>query len=223
MISVRQSLAAIARGEHRTECMGVGMLKLPTDLARYRTLIECTRPECIVETGSGEGGSALWFASQPGVKMVISVDIKATSPKPPADPAARSAYDRIAWVNGASSVDPDMFESVFGVMNRWPWIARTMVVLDSLHTAPHVAEEIRLYGPMVTPGCALVVEDGLYDHAPPEVLAEHGMAELAELGGPTVAIAAHLTRRPEWRRALDELLDVASPITQNIDGWWIRT
>jgi cephalosporin hydroxylase len=34
-----------------------------------------------------------------------------------------------------------------------------MVVLDSDHTDAHVTQELEAYGPLVTPGCYMVVED----------------------------------------------------------------
>ncbi|MDX5362278.1 MAG: cephalosporin hydroxylase family protein, partial [Alphaproteobacteria bacterium] len=39
-----------------------------------------------------------------------------------------------------------------------------MVVLDSNHARDHVLAECRAYGPMVTPGCYLVVADTLAGH-----------------------------------------------------------
>jgi cephalosporin hydroxylase len=39
----------------------------------------------------------------------------------------------------------------------------TMLLADGNHAAEHVFQELLLYGPMVAPGCYLVVEDGIVD------------------------------------------------------------
>jgi cephalosporin hydroxylase len=44
-----------------------------------------------------------------------------------------------------------------------------MVILDSDHTYEHVLTEMRLYGPLVTPGDYLVVFDGLVEEYPEAV------------------------------------------------------
>lgn len=208
---VRESLAAVERGEHVIEYRGAQMLKFEADLARYERLIDSTRPSCIVETGSHRGASARWFADRPGVDLVVSIDL-ADEP-----PLSIDMSDGIVWLTGKSSTDPATIERVRGLVEGH----RTMVVLDSFHGAPYVGHEIELYGPLVSPGCALVVEDGLYDLAGPEVLAAHGMAQLVT-GGPLAAVREHLIPSYRWWRAPGGLLDVGSPLTQNVDGWWIK-
>jgi len=63
---------------------------------------------------------------------------------------------RITLIEG-SSVDPTV---VAKVREACAGAASVLVVLDSNHSAAHVAEEIRLYKGLVTEGSYLVVMDG---------------------------------------------------------------
>ena len=73
LVDVAESLATFDRREHIQRVDGVKVLKLWADLDRYAHIIDRTRPQVLVETGSRYGGSALWFA-QRGVH-VISIDL----------------------------------------------------------------------------------------------------------------------------------------------------
>jgi cephalosporin hydroxylase len=121
------------------------LYKYPTDLWVYREIIERTQPAVIVETGSGDGGSAAWFADY---AEVISIDLV---PMEQPDP-------RVSWLRG-SSISSDIADLVYErVRGR-----RCLVSLDSNHTAEHVSAEIALYAPLVYPGDYLVVEDTAVD------------------------------------------------------------
>jgi cephalosporin hydroxylase len=52
-------------------------------------------------------------------------------------------------------VDPGILEQVQGLSQG----KRTMAILDSDHHAPHVLQELRAYGEMVTTGCYMICED----------------------------------------------------------------
>lgn len=210
-ISIAASLAAVDHRHHVVQYGGREILKFMADLDRYELLIAETRPELIIETGTYTGGSAAWFADQPGVQQVITID---TYPHELTGLWAAGVAGVLA-LRGQSSTDPETVDQV----SRLAAGRRTMVVLDSDHTAGHVASEIELYGPLVTPGCALVVEDGLFDHATAEMLRRWGMPELIDGNGPGKAVRDRLDA-PEWRRA--DGLVVDSQLTQNVDGWWIR-
>jgi len=55
-----------------------------------------------------------------------------------------------------SSVDPAMIKKVKAMTKPND---RVMVFLDSDHRTEHVAKELKAYGPLVTPGCYMVVDD----------------------------------------------------------------
>jgi cephalosporin hydroxylase len=48
---------------------------------------------------------------------------------------------------------------VLGKVEEFASGKKTMVVLDSDHSRPHVLKELRLYAPLVSVGCYLIVED----------------------------------------------------------------
>jgi cephalosporin hydroxylase len=181
-----------------------GIRKLPADLDRYAQVIEATRPEVIVETGTHTGASARWFAEEAGCE-VISVDVQSPT-LPNLDP-------RVVYVEGDSADAATAAWVAERVAGR-----RCMVSLDSDHSAAHVAVEIALYGPLVTPGCYLVVEDTIFGHAPQQLRDMHFPAGLA--GSPLDAVAEHLHGNPDWSR--DIAVERLSPVSHHPAGWWVR-
>jgi cephalosporin hydroxylase len=133
---------------------GRTIAKLPEDLRTYQHVIEETRPTHIIELGTYEGGSALWFADQLDVLcgggMVISVDIAKRKIKDD---------DRIRLIHG------DLADAPTAVLSHiTDWLPqRVMVVDDSAHTYQSTSDALRLYGPMVSVGCYFVVEDGFVE------------------------------------------------------------
>lgn len=183
-----------------TRWLGSRVLKNPFDLWSYQEVVWETRPDVIVETGTHDGGSTLFFASLldlVGGGRVLSVDF---DPKPGLPEHPRIEYRRdsslsegtLAWVAKACTGG-----------------ARVMVVLDSDHSRDHVLAELRAYAGFVTPGCYLVVEDGNVGGHP--VYREHGP-------GPTEALAAFLAEdsrfEPDPRR--ERFLMTFNP------GGWLR-
>lgn len=195
-INLYACLAALRNNEH----VGGGMLKLRDDLDRYHEIIEATQPELIIETGTCEGGSARWFASY---CEVITIDVNRVELRDP----------RVFVITG-SSTDPAVVERV----RRMIAGRRTMVVLDSDHSTQHVIDEIELYAPMVTEGCYLVVEDGIFHYAGADIREQHGLADM--IGDPLQAIARTMVGRRGWRR--DRAIENTYETTHHIAGWWQR-
>lgn len=144
-----------------TKWRGVHAFKCPTDMWIYQELIHEIRPDVIIETGSGCGGSALFMADMlracglpESIVVTIDVDHSKVFDKVKED-------KNIFFVEG-SSIDEKIFNQVkffvnnyFGEGNK----VKIMVMLDSDHSKEHVAAELELYAPLVSPGSMLIIED----------------------------------------------------------------
>lgn len=133
---------------------GRALVKFPEDLRIYQRVIEASQPEVIVELGSWDGGSAVWFADQLrtfqyGGGHVVSIDINPVTP----------THDHnVTFIQG-DATDPHLFEMIGDIIGD-----RTcMVVEDSAHTYEITSAILSLYPRLVTPGQWLVVEDGVVD------------------------------------------------------------
>ena len=134
----------------RTYWLGVAAQKCPLDLWIYQEIIFQLRPDLIVETGTADGGSALFLASicdLLGRGKVISIDIE--------DRTDRPAHKRIEYWLGSSTEE----EIVGRVKKEAAGEETVMVILDSDHHHEHVLRELQIYGPLVSPGSYLIVED----------------------------------------------------------------
>jgi cephalosporin hydroxylase len=163
-----------------TRWLGVPAQKCPFDLWVYQELLHELRPAVIVECGTADGGSALFLASicdLLGKGEIVSIDIR--------ELAGRPAHDRITYLTGSSTAP----EIVQAVRERLQGHSPVLVLLDSNHERDHVLAELRLYGPLVTPGSYVVVEDSNVNGNP--VLPEFGP-------GPGEAIDAFLAESNEF-------------------------
>jgi cephalosporin hydroxylase len=166
----------------RATWLGVPTWKLPSDMWVYQEIIFETRPDLIVETGTQYGGSTRFYASvldELGAGEIVTIDIDTADVHPDV-----RAHPRITVIE-ASSTDPAAVEEV----RRRAEGKRVMVVLDSDHQQPHVAEELRVWSDLVSPGCYLVVEDTAL-----------GTRYLPGWGGSLAALEAWLPDHPDFVR-----------------------
>ena len=142
--------------------MGVPIIQMPADVMATQEVIWATKPDVIIETGVARGGSVLFMASlleMMGSGKVIGVDIDIRAHNRQSI-ESHPMSKRVVLIEG-SSVDE---ATLARVRAEIPAGARVMVVLDSDHSRDHVLSECRAYGPMVTPGCYMVVADTLVGH-----------------------------------------------------------
>lgn len=141
----------------------VSIEKNPLDLWMMQQIIYETQPEFIVETGTWRGGSALYWAhTLNGMGLensrVFTIDIQDIT----ATAATHPLWKKYVTFFKGSSTDPAIVSDIASRVKGH----KTLVVLDSDHTANHVLGELHAYSPMVTSGSYLVVEDTHMDGVP---------------------------------------------------------
>lgn len=161
--------------QYMFQWLGQPIIQDPQDVLALQEIIWRSQPDAIIETGIARGGSLMLSAtvlaaisqgeflksgSCPTRKVVgIDIDIR---------PHNRSAIANhplapmIDLVEGSSTDQP----IVDRVTNLIADKQRVMVVLDSNHTRDHVFEELTLYAPLVSDGCAIMVMDTGIEFAP---------------------------------------------------------
>lgn len=172
------------------------------DLWSLQEAIAEIRPALLLETGTAQGGSALFYAhlfDLLGDGQVITVDI---------DRLHDLSHPRVQFLLGSSAEDrvvETMREAAHGADGP------VMVVLDSDHAEAHVAAELRAYADLVTPGSLLLVQDGVIDVLP-------RFAQWRP--GPLPAIEKFLASRSDFE--IDLKWDHRFLVTHHPSGWLRR-
>lgn len=165
--------------------LGYRATKCPFDMWTYQEIVVETRPELIVEAGTRLGGTSVFLATifdlLGGPGRVLTIDVTQ-------DPR-RPKHPRIEYLEG-SSLDDDIVAAVRSAAAG----RRTMLILDSLHTADHVGAELERYADIVSPGCYLIVEDANVNGHP--VLPDYGP-------GPTEAVERFLATTDAFKADRD--------------------
>lgn len=138
---------------------GRPILQLPEDLIRLQEVVYALQPDVIVESGIYSGGSLLFHATlfeAMGKGRVVGIDKHIARDTRDAIEKHRLAH-RIEMIEG-DSIAPETVEAVRGRIRAGETV---LVILDSHHSKDHVAQELRAYAPLVTPGSCIVAADGI--------------------------------------------------------------
>lgn len=173
----------------------------------YSRLLQRRRPGTVVEIGTLDGGSALWFADQMAcfglAPRVVSID-KA----PPALDDARITFLKADALDIAAGVGDFPWQRC-----PHPWL----VVEDSAHTADVTAAALRYFDPLLVAGDFLVVEDGVVRDLPEAVCRRYE-------DGPNRAVAEFLAARRGAYETDRDSCDFFGPnFTWNPGGYLRRT
>jgi cephalosporin hydroxylase len=133
---------------------GIPMWKLPFDAFIVHNLISKIKPDYIIETGTGAGGSSYFYASICDLLdhgEVITIDIKNQNFL---HSAIEKIKNRITFIN-CDSIELSMVLSLYNKCAN----KKNIVILDSWHTYDHVYKELQMYCDLVSIGSYLIVED----------------------------------------------------------------
>jgi cephalosporin hydroxylase len=137
-----------------TKWLGVPIWQNVLDVWTIQETLAEVRPALLIETGTHRGGSALMYAHLMdliGEGRVITIDIVDKH---------ELEHPRVTFLHG-SSTDPEVVEAVAQEADAAD--GPVMVILDGDHSREHVARELELYAPMVTPGSYVLSQDGIID------------------------------------------------------------
>jgi cephalosporin hydroxylase len=166
--------------------LGVRCQQNPNDAWIHQEIIADVKPDFIIETGTLNGGSAaLWATILQQVNpngRIITIDIKDEASEAKKLPIVKQYVDFIIGSSTDSAIVSEVKKRVEG--------RKVLVILDSDHRKDHVLAEMKAYGPLVSAGSYLIVQDTDINGHP--VLPNFGP-------GPMEAVEEFLTWNPEFK------------------------
>lgn len=186
----------------KTEWLGVPIRQNVLDLWTIQETISEIRPALLIEVGTWDGGSALFYGHLMDFMehgQIVTVDI--------VDKRKRE-HPRVEFLHG-DSTSSEIIEQLRSRVEKAD--GPVMVILDGNHAQVHVARELELYSPLVTPGSFLLSQDGAID--------ELWMFSDTR-PGPRLANLDFLARHPEFE--YDQERNERFLLTHHPLGWMRR-
>jgi cephalosporin hydroxylase len=162
--------------------MGLTIHKCPMDMWVYQEILFETRPDLIIEAGTGSGASALYLAQMCDILdggRVVTIDIHGVKHRRP--------HPRLSYLV-ADICHPETLEAVNQIIASFDGQPRVMIIFDDDHKQAHVEEEMEMWCHLVSPGCYMIVEDTNVNGHP--VFPDHGP-------GPHEAVQTFMAKHDE--------------------------
>ena len=188
---------------HQTTWMGEPCLQLPQDMFARHQIIYESKPRVVIEVGVAWGGSTLFYASHPQIKLIICVDTN--FPKDLVHRLIIKSPIPLKFIQG-SSIDENIFEKVKKELDG----DKALIILDSNHTEEHVLKELQLYSQLVQNGQYLICDDTIIEYIEKQARER----EWGPGNNPMTALKKFLVDHPEFvqdNRIMDKLLLSCSP------------
>jgi len=195
--------------------LGAEIWQNPFDMWVFQQMITQLEPDVIIETGTAHGGSALFFATilekvNP-FGQIISVEI---DPEVDSNISKAQSFrvfsERVRVIKG-DSVSTNTISEIQAIIDELIKNKKAredafelegftvMVTLDSLHSAEHVLQELKLYSQFVNKGSYIVVQDTIIDHNPKFVDWFVRPWAKNSTAGPTQAVNKFLAENPDFQ------------------------
>lgn len=168
---------------------GVDFWQTPGDIVALAEAVHQSGAEAVVEIGVNAGGGLEFYNTILGANpraRVIGVDMCWVSRE-----VVNRNPNRVFLVLG-DSANPETAKAIKDLIGS----RRTMIVLDSDHGKEHVAKELELYAPVVSPDSFLIVMDGVIK----DLVGVYAIPEDAATNNPEAAVEEFLPRHPEFSR-----------------------
>ena len=183
---------------------GLQMIKTPFDIALYLRLISEVRPGTVIEIGSKEGGSALFFGDllelNGGDGSIVSFDVF---------PVEDVRHPRVSFRFGDGQRLGDVISSDDLARWRHPWV----VIEDADHSFSTTHAVLEFFDAHLVPGDWIVIEDAVLSSTFPESF-EDGIS------GPERALRAFFARTSSRYRLASEYCDFFGyNATANVNGY----
>ena len=195
-------LAEIQNGVMQYTFKGRRCLKSPFDLAIYMKLFYDLNPKTIIEIGSKDGGSAIFFKNLISIfglyTKIYSVDI---------EPVRDLQIEGIEFMEGDVKKLEKVFDSHFFETIQRP----LLVIEDSSHVYQDVMDCMHFFAQKLHKGDMLVIEDG--------ILEDLGLSEKYN-GGPNRALHDFFAQYPNEFKVATEYCDLfGHNVTYNPNGY----
>jgi cephalosporin hydroxylase/lipopolysaccharide biosynthesis glycosyltransferase len=198
----RSELIARTNNFDQVSWLGTPVGQNVLDLWVIQEAIAEVRPALLIETGTHHGGATLFYAGVMdliGHGRVLTMNLV---------PHPELSHPRVEFIQGGST-DPGVLERVRSAARAAD--GPVMVILSGNHKGHHVARELELYAPLVTPGSYILSQDGVIDQV--SLLA-------GARPGPLEANRAFLQRHPEFEH--DRERTERFIVTHHPTGWLRR-
>lgn len=193
--------------------MGRPIIQMPEDMVRIQETLYRVKPDVVIETGVAHGGSLIFYASlfkAMGKGRVVGVDIDIR----PHNRSAIEAHElasSITLIQGSSIAD----ETLAQVRAQIRPGERVLVILDSNHSAAHVAAELARYSPLVSVGSYLVATDGIMQDLHDVPGGQPGWGD----DNPAFAARQFCASNPGWELETPPFLMTEAKSQQQVTHW----